>query len=266
MAATRTHLLTGSDDSNVNIWSLARLMQLDASSEPDPERTLVNHTSALTALVASKSTNPHSSLCASASKDKTCIIWNHQSGEALRTILFSSTPCCLALDSFPRTLAVSSDDSSLHVIDLFGGGQPLLGRYSTESSSTPIRAPPPVAVVDDDMGSASCIAFSYDGNTLLSGHPKGQVVKWFLNGDWTELVNLNFPVTNIVFIPPAHLTPARSTRPLHVVKPGAAGGACGHTVKFEQHINHRSDSRFDSLLNTFGFSGQVLRDAVRSLD
>ncbi|KAB8298560.1 hypothetical protein EYC80_000739 [Monilinia laxa] len=53
IAATSTHLITGSDDSNLHVWSIPQLLSLHTSTnEPhEPIRTLSNHRAAITSLV-----------------------------------------------------------------------------------------------------------------------------------------------------------------------------------------------------------------------
>ncbi|KAJ2891254.1 ribosomal assembly complex component [Zalerion maritima] len=262
MAATRNHLITGSDDSNLNVWSLSRLLELDNTVEPEPERTLSNHRAAITSLVASRSSNPHSSLCVSASRDKTCIVWNYRTGDALRTILFPATPLAAAMDPFPRLLAVSLEDRSIHLLDFFGD-KPLIGSRAVESSSTMIKAPAPIAQAAVDQGPASCLGLSHDGGTLLSGHPQGQIVKWSLNGHGTELASLNSSVTNLIVLPPS--PPQVNTRTINIVKPSPAD-QYAPVVQLEQGTMSHDASSLGKLVSTPGLPLSQLVDAVTAVN
>lgn len=263
MAATRHHLITGSDDSNLHVWPLARLLRLDLSSDPQPDRILSHHRAAITCVVASESSNPHVSLCMSTSRDKTCIVWNYSTGDALRTILFPTAPLCVAIDPFPRLLVVSAEDGHLYALDMFGD-KPMVGHRAPESWSTLMKAPAPIAQAPVDQGPASCLALSHDGNTLLSGHPKGQIIKWSLRGHSTQLANLNAAITNLVFLPP--LPEHTAIQTVNVVKPSPSTHYSPR-IRFEQYIeSHDEAARFWSMVKTTGLPSRMLWDAVAAVD
>ncbi|KAI1779267.1 putative ribosomal assembly complex component Ipi3 [Hypoxylon cercidicola] len=259
IAATPYHLLTGSDDANVHVWSIPRLLELDSTIEHEPQETLSNHRAAITSLAVGQSVNPDTNICVSGSKDKSCIVWNYQLGVPLRTLLFPSFPLCLALDPCARAIYASSEDGSLYAIDLFAE-KALLGPQSTEESSTAVQVSSAFGATPQDAGPASCMALNYDGTILISGHPQGQILRWDLSSraDSTELSNLNASVTNIVFVSP--LPTSRPTKPVAVVKPFLGSRTYNFTAQLDSDMVE--ETRFSKTLKSKGVPNDVLEQAI----
>ncbi|KAI0487606.1 WD40-repeat-containing domain protein [Xylaria cf. heliscus] len=257
---TPYHLLTGSDDSNVHVWSLSRLLELDSTTEHEPQETLSNHRAAITALAVSKSVNPDTNICISASKDKSCVVWNYQLGTPLRTILFPSAPISLALDPCARAFYASTEDRSLYAIELFGE-KALFGPESSEGSAA-VQASAPFGAAPHEAGLATCLGLNYDGTILLSGHSGGQVRRWDLSSraDSTELASLNAAVTNINFVSP--LSSSRPTQPMTVVKPFLGNRSYNFTARIDSDLVN--ETRFSKMLNSSGIPQDVLEQAILS--
>ncbi|ODA83051.1 hypothetical protein RJ55_01560 [Drechmeria coniospora] len=248
LAATGYHLLSASDDSNINVWSLLQLLEL--GGEPgEPERTLSNHRGAITGLVVGPSTNADTSLCVSASRDKTCILWNYQTGEVLRTLLFPAAPLCLSLDPCARALFVGAEDRGLYLVELFGD-KPLLGSRAAELASIVVQVTSPLGVADEDAGVPSCVAVGYDGTSVYTGHSRGKILRWWLidSGHAAEMANLNASVTNLTFVPAQPTEPLRRT--VNVVKPNHAQRQYAMTVQLDGDLD--SASTFAEKLATTG--------------
>ncbi|KAI3326953.1 WD domain-containing protein [Xylariaceae sp. AK1471] len=259
IAATPYHLLTGSDDSNIHVWSLSRLLELDPTIEHEPQETLSTHRAGITSLAVSQSVNPDTNICVSASKDKSCVIWNYQLGTPLRTILFPSAPISLALDICARAFYASTEDGSLFAVELFGE-KALFGPQSNEEGSAAVQVSPAFGAAPQEAGPATCLGLNYDGTILLSGHTQGQVRRWDLSSraDSTELTSLNAAVTNIAFVAP--LPAPRSTRPTVVVKPFLGS----RTYNFTSQINTDmvNETRFSKMLNSNGIPQDMLEQAI----
>lgn len=261
MAATPYHVLTGSDDSDIHVWSLPQLLELDSATEPEPQRSLSNHRAAITALSTSPSVSSDTNFCVSASKDKSCIIWNYQTGDALRTLLFPSFPLCLSLDPSSRAICVSCEDGALYLAELFAE-KPLLGPQS-EDPSTVVQISQPFGATQPDVGPASCLSLSYDGTMLLTGHPRGQIMKWDIaeNKSPVELANFNAAVTNVVFISP--FPSGKPTKAANIIKPSQAERA--YTFAGQLESCPTPETRFDSLLNATGFPQEAMESAIAAL-
>lgn len=265
VVSTPFHVLTGSDDSDIHVWSLPSLLELTPSSaEHEPERSLSNHRAAITALSVNASVSYDTNLAVSASKDKSCIVWNYQTGDALRTLLFPSFPLCMSLDPAARAIIVGCEDSSLYMAEFFkgaGDGKALLGAQS-EDSATVMQISSPFGSTQPGAGPASCLAFSYDGTTLLTGHPRGQIMKWDVvdNKAPVELTNLNAAVTNLVFVSPFAKNRVEATRTSTIVKPNQAERA--YTVTTQLEADLRSQTRVDELVGSTGFSQLALESAI----
>ncbi|KAI5867616.1 WD40 repeat-like protein [Durotheca rogersii] len=260
MAVTPYHLVTGSEDSNLHVWSVPRLLELDSTIEHEPMQTLSNHRAAVTSLAVGHSVNPDTNICVSGSRDKSCVVWNYQLGVALRTLLFPSFPLCLCLDPCARAIYVSSDDGSLYAIELFAE-KALLGPLSVEDSSMAVQVSSAFGATPRQAGPASCMAVNYDGTILISGHPQGQVLRWDLSSraDSTELTNLNASITNVVFISP--LPAPRPTRPVTVIKPFLGSRTYNFTSQLDSELAGE-DTRFSRMLSSKGFPSDVLEQAI----
>ncbi|KLO84987.1 WD-repeat protein CRB3 [Fusarium fujikuroi] len=263
LAVTPYHILSGSDDSNINVWSISRLLELDAQSEQEPDLTLSNHRGAITSLTVGPGTNSETSICVSASKDKTCIIWNYQTGQLLRTLLFPSFPLCARLDPSARALFVSSEAGAVYLVELFGGDKPLLGSRSTELPSIVVQINTPLAVSDPEVGQPSCLALTYDGTSILSGHTKGKILRWSLaeNGHSTDVANLNASVTNLCFIPP--LSTEQPTKAISIVKPNQSLKRYNFTAQLTTDLGEHT--KLNQLLETSGIPSETLEAAISSV-
>ena len=233
-------------------------MEFDSQPDLAPEATLSNHRGAITDLLVSPGSNPETSFCVSSSKDKTCIFWDYRTGQVLRTLLFPATPLCLSLDPSGRALVAALEGGALFLADLFGE-DPLLGAGSPESTFV-VQIGAPLGSADADAGDASCMAFSYDGSCVLTGHTKGKVLKWSLteNNHPVELANLNASVTNVVFAP--LVTSERRVQPHTVVKPNQRN----YTFTAQLKSDAAGETRFDRMFNAQGFLTDTLEEATVS--
>ncbi|KAH0524459.1 hypothetical protein TsFJ059_006965 [Trichoderma semiorbis] len=261
IAVSPHHVLSASDDSNINVWSLPRLLEPGQDIGHEPDRTLSNHRGAITDLVLGPGSNPETNLCVSASKDKTCILWNYQTGQVLRTLLFPTAPLCISLDPCARALFVSSEDRSLYLVEFYGD-KPLLGSRSAELASIVMQINSPLGVADEDVGPASCMAVSYDGTSIVTGHVKGKILKWNLidNSHPTELANLNASVTNVAFTP--LLSEKQNSQAATIIKPNQSQRQYTLTAQLQGDLNQ--GTRFDRMLNTNGFSDETIAQALAS--
>ncbi|GAP87136.2 putative wd repeat-containing protein [Rosellinia necatrix] len=259
MAITPYHLLTGSDDSNVHVWSLSRLLELDQTIEHEPQDTLSNHRAAITSLVVSQSVNPDTNICVTASEDKSCVVWNYQLGTPLRTVLFPSTPISLVLDPCARAFYASTEDRSLYAIELFGEAA-TFDLQSDERGNAAVQVSAAFGAAPHEAGPATCLGLNYDGTILLSGHPQGQVRRWDLSSraDSTELASLNAAITNITFVSP--LSSPKHTRPIAVVKPFLGNRSYNITSQIDSDLV--GETRFSKMVASNGIPQEILDQVI----
>ncbi|KAL1894620.1 Pre-rRNA-processing protein ipi3 [Ceratocystis pirilliformis] len=257
------HILTGSGDANVHVWSTARMLELDSTAEQEPDRVLSNHRGSITGLSAGASANPETSLCVSSSQDKTIIIWNYATGDALRTLLFASTPLCVSLDPSARAIFTTTDAGELFMVDMFGP-RPLVGPHSEEHASAAVNIAQPLGNSDEELGPAHTMAVNYDGTTLITGHTRGKVMQWSLtdNSYPTELADLNAAVTNLAFMPILDAQPVH-IKAVNIVKPTQAERLYTFTAQITTSL--APTSRFESMLTETGFSADALQSAVLAM-
>lgn len=226
------HLLTGSADSSINVWSLPHLLSFSSSIEArSPIRSLSSHRDAITSLVVGHGSST-TNIAVSVSRDKTALVWDYQTGVVKRTYLLGDAPISLCLDGADRAFYAGYEDGSVQLVDFYDTTQ-RTSRNTLHSTSTtgassvvePLKAsrwsiPPADNFI---LGATECLALSWDSTTLLSGHKSGRICTWEISqGRWgTTLDTLPGPVTNLQMLPPtgAPNTPTPSTRIQAIIKP-----------------------------------------------
>lgn len=261
IAATQSHLTTGSEDSNVHVWSVPRLLSLTTNEIHEPLRTLSNHRAAITSLVVGHSAST-TNICVSASKDNTVIVWNYHTGDLLRTFLLPSTPLCLALDPCDRAVFVGFEDGSLQIIEFLQANSTLNPLYDTRLQNTPVQITAPPWMAPSEVGAVHSLGLSYDGTSLLSGHASGQIAQWdtgrrAFSGD---IADLNAPVTNLLMLSP--FPESKMTKIYTVVKPRLGESAYTFTA---QLTGTMGNSSFDEAVRDPGIPPDMLEDAISRL-
>jgi pre-rRNA-processing protein IPI3 len=258
LAATELHLATGSEDSNINIWSLPQLLYLNSNEVHEPIRTLSNHRASITALRMGSSASSLN-ICVSASKDNTIIVWNYHSGALLRTFLLPSTPLCLALDPCDRGVYIGFEDGSLQLIEFIRSSSAVNELYDTTLQSTPVQITSAPWIASSVVGAAYSLGLSYDGTSLISGHESGKIIQWNTSrgGLSAEIADLNAPVTNLVMLSP--FPTKRSTKASTVVKPKIGEGNYTFTAQLTGTIG--TNSFYQALQHT-GIQSDMLEDAI----
>lgn len=218
-------LISASADSTVLIWALADLLALSSSSRDtesphQPRHTLTAHRAAITALALGHSRGTRN-LLASASRDKTIILWDLHLGTQLRTYLVPSVPQALAFDPADRALFAAYDDGRVQVLDLMHD-YPAVSSSATQPTARPASAsaltpsstitpvqPPPVTFLRSptpEPDVALCLAVSYDATTLVTGHASGSIRSWSVAERRFASTLAEYPsapITNLVSLPPS---------------------------------------------------------------
>ena len=208
------HVLSASADSSVHVWSISNLVSIeraqsgfgDVGNKRGPIATFSQHRSAVTALATGHSQHAHTNFVISCSEDKTCYIWNLETLVVLRTILLLQKPQCVVIDPADGAAYIGSSDGSIQALNVFeqqGASKSSILDNESRVAATAIQlesigrwAPS----TGSDPGAAQCIALSYDGTSLLTGHFSGRIFQWEvakhrLTSEISSLTGQ--PVTNI---------------------------------------------------------------------
>lgn len=282
--ATSNFLLSASKDSTVHVWSIPSLLSFTNTSEATPLRTFSSHRSEITALVLGHSAS-HSNFAVSASKDRTCLIWDYRTGNLLRTYLLPDVPLCLELDPADRAVYVGYEDGSLQQLDLFASpaGQLdsiLNGRGATQpvqpSKSTVWKLP------ESTHGSVASMSVSFDGSIVITGHQSGSILSWDVaRGSFVSNLTqapLPAPVNNLSFLPVTGFTSKDTTRErfkiLDIVKPkfgafdagstGAVPGNYALNVQLAGDMDLKP-SDFQTALSDAAFPSTLLDEGLSEL-
>ena len=200
-------LLSGSADSNIHVWSLPEILSWSTSGSNSQDgnqslrRTLSDHRAAINSLILGHSAG-FLNIAISTSQDNSCIVWNYQNGDALRTVLLPSTPLSLALDPADRCFYTGFEDGSVQLVQFYS--DPLVaGTNIFDPSQTKNMIRPQEkdrwAAEGQNLGPTLSMDLSYDGMTLLTGHESGKVICWDVGGARFQhtLCDLHGPVTNL---------------------------------------------------------------------
>ncbi|KAL8755751.1 MAG: hypothetical protein Q9199_003425 [Rusavskia elegans] len=258
---TFNFILSGSSDSNLQLWSLPSLLSFSQPSQNDPSqplpfsplKTLTNHRAAINAVLFAHIPG-QTSFAVSTANDKTCVVWNYINGTVLHTYLLSDNPICLALDPADRAAYTGFADGSIQFINFYKPNHPLHGLFDPSQQATPTQPPP-----SDRWhlpGSLSSPAYSlqvsYDSTTLLSGHGDGKAHTWNIaKGIYSALLaDFTLPVTNLLMLPPMGFPTTRTPnlKLQNVVKP-----------RYESSQNVTTSSNGDSTIPiNYNFTAQLL--------
>lgn len=174
-----THLLSGSADSNVLVWSLPAL--LDVRGAPaSPAHTLDRHQAAVTAVAAGRAgaAGGPSDVCASASRDRSVLLWDYHTGAHLRTFLLERVPTALAVDPADRAVYAGLDDGGVQCIELLGSAgageaaHPLFVDALRDAPVALTGARWPALAGQTEV---TALAVAYEGNYLITGDAGGDV-------------------------------------------------------------------------------------------
>ncbi|EKM49939.1 uncharacterized protein PHACADRAFT_166518 [Phanerochaete carnosa HHB-10118-sp] len=112
-------LLSGSEDSAVNVWSVSRLLDDSTQNElPAPYTTLSDHTLPITDVVVGAGAFPRCRVL-TASVDHSVKVWDLESKSLLTTFHFPRPVSTLAWDSTERLFFSASPDGFIHQVNLF---------------------------------------------------------------------------------------------------------------------------------------------------
>ena len=207
--ATSNFLLSASADSTVHVWSIPSLLSYSSAGSVPPLRTFTSHRAEMNAIAVGHSAS-FSNFAVTASKDKTCLVWDFHANQVLRTYLLPATPSCIALDAADRAVYVGYEDGSLQCLDLLASphdAESLGTVHNAKAVAAPIQPPESSrwSLPDKSLGSLLCLDVSFDCCTVISGHESGALVAWDVATHQPRQISVQTPmpgpVTNIRFLP-----------------------------------------------------------------
>ena len=243
-----------------------------------PSHTLTNHQGPITSIAVGHSSSI-TNIAISASKDRSCIVWDYQNGKILRTILFTAVPLCLAIDPCDRAFFAGHDDGTVQLVNFFRDSpvaqHPL---YDATQSTQPLQASTSLLWAGSslNLGTTLCADLVYEGNYLLTGHRSGKVCQWDVSAGKfiKEVADYGAPVTNLYILPAVGFLNGEEPRlkALQVTKPrydpsfssGDRGGDGGQAFAPERYtINVQFPARLppDDTLHAEG-SMSVIQTAI----
>ncbi|KAI0994420.1 hypothetical protein K3495_g13762 [Podosphaera aphanis] len=258
LATTRSHLVSGSEDSNIHVWSILHLLSIASDANQEPLRCFSDHKAGVTSLAVGHSASDVN-ICVSASKDKTIIVWNYHSGQTLRIFLLPRIPLCVAIDPCDRGVYLGLDDGTVQLVEFLQSDSIKNPLYDMALQSTPLQVTSEPWRLPIDAGSILSICLNYEGTQLLTGHSSGKVNQWNVGRRRfaSEIVDFHTPVTNLLLESPFPV--AKKSQISTVVKPKLAKSDYLLTCRF---TGVQDSSDFNHAVTTQGIPPEMLENAI----
>lgn len=260
--ATSNFLLSASKDSTVHVWSIPALLSFSSSGDVSPLRTFSSHRAEITSLVLGHSAS-HCNFAVSASRDRTCLVWDYRTNNLLRTYLLPGVPLCLSLDPADRAIYVGYEDGSLQQLNSYASPAGFLDAVQNGHNATDPVQPPASSIwrlPESSHGSTLTLDVSFDGTIVVSGHQSGSILSWDVaRGSFASSQTqhpLTSPVNCVEFLPVTGFASSKSkkrTRLHEIVKPkfaafdgagsGAVPGNYTINVQFHTDVNSRQKDK-----------------------
>lgn len=219
--------------------------------------TLSTHRGPISSIACGHSSST-ANIAVSISGDKSAIVWDYHSGQALRTYLLPETPTAVTLDPADRACFVGYADGSLQTIDFYDEFQKTTSTDVLRDASSSHRPMQPSSKTrfgadSQKLGGTLCLSLSWDGTTLLSGHSSGKVAAWDVakNNYLSTLTNLSGPVSSLRFLRPTGFssTTGSSFKVQTIVKPKQDAGLTASSSGLVPS-NYNLSMQFTGRINT----------------
>ncbi|XP_058087057.1 protein ROOT INITIATION DEFECTIVE 3-like [Magnolia sinica] len=160
-------LISGAEDGHIKVWSLYRLFDDmgDTMNQSPYEHVFSEHTLHVTDIVAGY--GGCNAIILSSSEDRTCKVWSLSKKKLLRTIVFPSIINAVALDPGEYAFYAGGRDGKIYI-----------GALSAESSTNSTYGMHIIGSLSGHSKAVTCLAFSLDGISLISGSEDGTFRVW----------------------------------------------------------------------------------------
>ncbi|CAL9090871.1 unnamed protein product [Musa acuminata var. zebrina] len=184
-------LISGSEDGSVRVWSL--MMMFDdmakASAGVLYRYSFLEHALCVTDVVTGHGLC--NSIIISTSEDQTCKIWSLSEGLLLRSITFPSIIDAIVMDPGEHVFYAGGRDGKIYIAAL-----------NAECNRNSIHGMFIIGALYDHSKAITCLAFSTDGVTLVSGTEDGIVRVWDTKTKYVTRVlkHAKGPINNVLIV------------------------------------------------------------------
>lgn len=279
----------------IHVWALPSILSFSPDASRSPIHTLSTHRGPISSIACGHSSST-ANIAVSISGDKSAIVWDYHSGQALRTYLLPEMPTAVTLDPADRAFYVAYADGSLQTIDFYDDVQKTTSidvLRDSASSHRPIQPSPKsrFSAESQKLGGALSLTPSWDGTSLISGHTSGKIALWDVaKANYLSTpASLPGPVSNLRFLPPVGFpnTPEPTFKIHAIVKPKQDAGLTSstnglvppsYTLNLQltgrlrsPHVSatekrHVSRSVFEEALTHSSFPASMLEESLAELD
>ncbi|GKV10243.1 hypothetical protein SLEP1_g21636 [Rubroshorea leprosula] len=248
-------LISGSEDGCIRVWSLFRIFDDVQSQQASHlyEHSITEHSLPVTDIVTGY--GGCNAILVSASKDRTCKVWSLSEGRLLRNIVFPSEIDVIALDPGEHVFYAGSRDGNIYIVALHA-----------ESKPSKVFGMHIIGLLSDHSKPVTCLAYSKEGNSLLSGSEDGMVKVWDLK---TQNIIRMFrhakgPVNNILIVKPQS-SPNLSKRHGSLLPPPLEKYANSSDKETDNKAVIALQATISSTPEPFYYSSQLINDHIKEL-
>lgn len=169
-------LVSASDDAAMHVWDVSVL--LDGCESQGKVNSLVGHSLPVTDVVCGVLLHIDTR-CVSASLDRTCKIWDLNSGQAIMTILFPRPLTCLALNALESLVYAGTTEGRIFQVHLYHDKQqPRTTSCKKIKQGDVFDAESSLTVFRGHTKTVTCLSLSMDDSLLVSGSEDGECIVW----------------------------------------------------------------------------------------
>ncbi|XP_039023041.1 protein ROOT INITIATION DEFECTIVE 3-like [Hibiscus syriacus] len=160
-------LISGSEDGCVRVWSLFMIFDDIRKQQASHlyEYSFTEHTLRVTDIVMGYGGG--NAIIVSASEDRTCKVWSLFKGRLFRNIVFPSIIGAIAIDPGEHVFYAGGRDGKIFITAL-----------NAESSPSNNYGLHIIGLLIDQSKPVTCLAYSAEGNLLLTGSEDGMIRVW----------------------------------------------------------------------------------------